>query len=135
MRIAVGKVMSLNPCYSRAKVAGILKGKSLFDALMSVPYQDARWLISRLLDRDGLEHWAYGCAGRAAGYYADAGDYAHCAADAAYYAGYYAAYYANATDAAYYAHYAADAAGYCDQERRDSIAHAVGMIEDMPDES
>ncbi len=144
MKVTADVVMALNPCvdYPRARVARILRGKGLLDALLSVPPADARWLVARLLTPEDREHWVYACADRAARYcaegtgdYADAcaADAASCAAAAAYaaYAAYtaYAAAYAYAAYTAYAAAYAY--AAYA-AEHRTAMEMAAAMIEEMP---
>lgn len=76
MKVTVKTIMDLDPCmsYTRRRVANLLRKGSLVDALESIPYEDARWVIARLLNQDNREHWAYACADRAARYYAEAQD-------------------------------------------------------------
>jgi hypothetical protein len=98
--ITVERLLALRPCYSevqlRTLVGGGVRPGSALKLLLALPRSDARWVLSRLLDRQQRVRWAQMAAARARGY-------ANAAANAA-------ANYAASAAANYAANVAANAA-------------------------
>ena len=163
MKITVEKVMALNPCYdydrdSVRKLLSKCKRIGKLKALLTIPHNDARWILSRLLTTENVVIWAKACAERAKGYASNAASYASNASNAsnasdaagaagyasytassasnasnasnaAGYASYTASYARHAASYACYAYYASFAAGYASNAEHElACEHALELI-------
>jgi hypothetical protein len=145
MLITVETIKALDPCYDDDALSELLhegvQVRSALTILLSLPADDARWVLARILTVENRVRWAKDCAARAKRYAADAASYAassaaytaaDAAADAASSAAYASAYAYTAADAASSAAYAsacadADAASYAASSAAYASAYASAV--------
>lgn len=140
--LTVDRIMALAPCdhYPREQIEALLDRpldtqEQVVDMFLSIPADDARWLLARLLSAQNRVVWARACAQRAAGAAGAArasrtartpgwADYeAAGAAQAAYWAAGAAHEAARAAQAAQRASGASGA-----HEHRTAVEHAVQLL-------
>jgi len=147
VNITIETVMATNPCYTVEQVTELFAKGATLDTLLSIPQNDARWILSKLLTTPNAVIWAKACAARAASYASNTASHARDAAgyasytassasydasyarDAAGYASYTASYARHAASYACYAYYASFAAGYASNAEHElACEHALELI-------